>query len=148
MIFIRFRAFVHSSGLRSQHCHCRLLGHCCGADSIPDLGTSTCPGHSPQKKKKKNLKQNFPAPNGPVGSMSKTKSLFIICVESILSENSPKEFDGSLYFLHQYFLGCSRQDNAIVLIVLWFSLQWAVHRVIAEEANTPCIYLCFPKAEA
>ena len=30
------------SGLRSQHCHCSGLGHCCGSSSISDPGTSIC----------------------------------------------------------------------------------------------------------
>ena len=30
------------STLRIQRCHCSGLGHCCGAGSIPDSGTSAC----------------------------------------------------------------------------------------------------------
>lgn len=51
---------------------------------------------------------SFCAYKPTVGSMSKTKSLFLmICAESILSENFSKKFDGSLSFLYQCFLGYS-----------------------------------------
>ena len=36
-------------GLRIRHCHCSILGCCCGLDLIPDLGTSTSHGHSQKK---------------------------------------------------------------------------------------------------
>ena len=34
------------SGLRTRRCHCSSSGLCCGASSIPGLGTSACHRHS------------------------------------------------------------------------------------------------------
>ena len=33
------------SGLRTWHCHCNSLGHCCGVGLIPGPGISLCHGH-------------------------------------------------------------------------------------------------------
>ena len=44
------------SRLRIQCCQSSGLGCCCGAGSIPGLGTSTCPGCGQKKKKKKKKK--------------------------------------------------------------------------------------------
>ena len=45
------------SGLRTQHSHCSGSGGCCGAGSVPGLGTSTYCGHG-QKNNKQTKKQN------------------------------------------------------------------------------------------
>ena len=45
------------SGLRIYNCHCSHSSHCCGAGSVPGLGTSTCHRHG----------QNPPKPNGHEG---------------------------------------------------------------------------------
>ena len=39
------------SGLRNWCYHCSGSGNICGADLIPDLGTSTCPGHGQENNK-------------------------------------------------------------------------------------------------
>ena len=36
-------------GLRIQHCHCSILGHCDGSGLIPGPGTSACFGRSQKR---------------------------------------------------------------------------------------------------
>ena len=43
---LRVRSLASFRGLRIQHCHCYGSGHCCGASSMPGLGTSAGCGHS------------------------------------------------------------------------------------------------------
>ena len=47
---MRVRSLASLSGLRIQCCS---VGHRCGSDSTPSLGTSMCYGCDPKKKKKK-----------------------------------------------------------------------------------------------
>ena len=39
------------SRLRTRHCHCSGLGHCCGMSSIPGPGTSACHGCCQKRKR-------------------------------------------------------------------------------------------------
>ena len=41
---------LQCSGLRTQRYHCSGSGDCCGAGSVPGLGTSVCCGRSQRKK--------------------------------------------------------------------------------------------------
>ena len=43
------------SGLRTWHCHCCGSGCCCGADLIPGMEISACPGGGQKNKNERNL---------------------------------------------------------------------------------------------
>ena len=43
------------SRLRILCCHWNGLGHCCGADSVPSMGTSTCHRHGQKKRKRQEI---------------------------------------------------------------------------------------------
>ena len=49
----RVQSPARQSRLRIQHCHSFGLGHDCGLDLIPDLGTSYAAGWPKMKKRKK-----------------------------------------------------------------------------------------------
>ena len=46
-----WRVLLWHSGLRIWHYHCSGLGCCCGADSVPGLGSFTCCGRGQKNKK-------------------------------------------------------------------------------------------------